>query len=124
MIVWRRDFEQKVRALEQLGVQFFGDEALLEEVRTTSEVEMSSGETLQIEWLVISPINTGGWGCIVQSEAGDFGGFFDPCQSVHFDLWGRVQSGPTQSDLQGLPWSFSEAEDTIIVDTSRAPTTE
>lgn len=124
VVVWRRDFAQKVQALELLGVDFSGNANLLEEVRATDEIEIEPGRVLHFEWFVVSPINTGGIGCIVRSDAGDLGGFYDPCQDVHFDLWGRVRIGPTEADLQALPWNISEDGNEIIVNVGGAPRLE
>lgn len=124
VVVWRRDFEQKVQALEILGVDFNGNASLLEEVRANQEIEIEPDRVLRFEWFVVSPINIGGYGCIVLPDAGDLGGFYDPCQDVHFDLWGRVGKGPTEVDLQVLPWSISDDDSAIFVDVSNAPRLE
>lgn len=124
VVVWRRNFEQKVQALNLLGVEVNGNADLLEEVRTTDKIEIEPDLVLHVEWFVVSPINTGGYGCIVLPDAGDFGGFVDPCQGVHFDLWGRVQSGPTEADLQIPPWNISEDASVITVDVGNAPRLE
>lgn len=124
VVVWRRNFEQKVQALDLLGVEVSGNADLLEEVRVTDEIEIEPNLVLNFEWFVVSPINTGGYGCIVLSGAGNSGGFFDPCQGVHFDLWGRVQSGPTEVDLQVPPWNISDDASVITVDVGKAPRLE
>ena len=121
VVVWRRDFGQKVHALELLGIDIGGDANLLEEIRNNEEIKIEPNRILGIEWFVVSPINTGGYGCIVQPNAGDLGGFYDPCQDVHFDIWGRVERGPTDADLQVLPWSISEDGTVIAVDIAGAP---
>ncbi len=121
VVIWRRNFAQKVQALELLGADFNGNADLLEEIRATAEIEIEPGRVLHFEWFVVSPINTGGYGCIVLSEAGDLGGFYDPCQDVHFDLWGRVRTGATKVDLQVLPWSISDDGNVITVDVGDAP---
>jgi ubiquinol-cytochrome c reductase iron-sulfur subunit len=121
VVVWRRDFEQKVQSLELLGVEIDGNADLLEMVRTSDQIEIEPDLVLHFEWFVESPINTGGYGCIVLSDAGDLGGFYDPCQDVHFDLWGRVRSGSTEADLQILPWNISDDASVITVDVGNAP---
>ncbi len=120
-VIWRRDFAQQVEALEQLGVQISENPDLLNQIKTSGEIEIEPGRVLRVEWFVVSPINVGGYGCIVLQNAGDFGGFFDPCQSVHFDLWGQVKSGPTKENLKVLPWSKSDDGTTIYVDLANAP---
>ncbi|WP_170409337.1 hypothetical protein [Ruegeria atlantica] len=124
VVIWRRDFKQKVQALELLGVEINGNANFLEEVRVNEEIEIEPDRVLRFEWFVVSPINTGGHGCIALPDAGDLGGFYDPCQDVHFDLWGRVRKGPTNMDLQVLPWSISDDSSAIIVDVSNAPRLE
>lgn len=69
----------------------------------------------------MSPVNTGGLGCIVTPNDGDFGGFLDPCEDVHFDLWGRVQAGPTEANLQVLSYRISQDGRFNFVDLSEAP---
>ncbi len=124
VVIWRRDFVQKVQALELLGFEFNGNTSLLEEVRAKAEIEIEPDRVLRFEWFVVSPINTGGYGCMVLPDAGDLGGFFDPCQDVHFDLWGRVGKGPTEVDLQVFPWSISDDGSAVTVDVSNAPRLE
>ncbi|MEP2761434.1 MAG: hypothetical protein ABJP66_20460 [Hyphomicrobiales bacterium] len=124
VVVWRRNYTQKVEALELLGADFRENPNLLEEIRDIGEIEIESGYVLRFEWFVVSPINTGGHGCIVQPDAGDFGGFYDPCQEVHFDLWGQVQIGATETHLQAIPWSMSDDGTLITVDLKEAPKLE
>ncbi|WP_170333325.1 hypothetical protein [Ruegeria arenilitoris] len=124
VIIWRRNFEQKVQALELLGFEFNSNASLLDEVRANEEIEIEPDRVLRFEWFVVSPINTGGYGCIVRPVSGDLGGFYDPCEDVHFDLWGRVGKGPTEVDLQVLPWSISDDRSAITVDVSNAPRLE
>jgi len=119
--IWRRSFEQKVQALEQLGMVVGDDPGLLEAIRTTAEYELEPGRMLRFEWFVVSPINIGGYGCLSLADAGDFDGFFDPCQDVHFDLWGRVRQGPTDANLAIPPWSISDDGQFIIIDISDSP---
>lgn len=124
VVVWRRDFEQKVQALEQLGANVSGDADLLGEVRMTDAIEIEPDRVLHLDWFVVFPINTGAYGCVVLSDAGDLGGFFDPCQRAHFDLWGRVQTGANGADLQVPPWHISEDSRVITVDIGNAPRPE
>jgi ubiquinol-cytochrome c reductase iron-sulfur subunit len=124
IVVWHRDFAQKIEALELLGIDVSENPDLLEKVRSNGEIEIEPGRLLRSEWFVVSPINTGGYGCVVLSNAGDFGGFLDPCQDVHFDLWGRVQTGPTKTGLQVLSWTISHDGNTITVDVDDAPKLE
>lgn len=121
VVVWRRDHDQKIEALELLGANIGERPDLLAEIWDIGEIEIEPGHVLRFEWFVVSPINTGGYGCIVLPDAGEFGGFYDPCQDVHFDLWGQVQTGPTQTDLQAIPWSISNDGTVITVDLKEAP---
>lgn len=124
VIVWRRDFDQQIDALEILGADIRENPKLLEEVKTSGEIEIEPGRVMPLEWFVVGSINRGGYGCIVLPRAGDFGGFLDPCQDVHFDLWGQVKSGPTETDLQLLPWSMSDDGEAIYIDIADAPAME
>ncbi|MEM7722076.1 MAG: hypothetical protein AAF376_06850 [Pseudomonadota bacterium] len=121
VLIWRRNFEQKVLAFEQIGANFDENPELLEEIRNAQEMEIEPGRVLRFEWVVLSPLNTGGLGCAVLADAGDFGGFLDPCQNAHFDLWGRPRRGPTDADLYVIPWAMSDDGQTITVDVAGAP---
>ncbi|MEP0961084.1 MAG: hypothetical protein ABJQ70_10290 [Roseobacter sp.] len=121
VLVWRRDLTQKIEALKLLDVNFTENPNLLEEIRDIGEIEIEPGSVFRFEWFAVSPINIGGHGCIVQPDAGDYGGFYDSCQGVHFDLWGRVHAGPTQRDLQVIPWRWSDDGSVMWVDTKNAP---
>lgn len=70
----------------------------------------------QLRVLVVSTVNTGGLGCIALANAGDAGGFFDPCDDVHFDAWGRVAKGGPAADLMLSPIDLSEDRETLRVD--------
>lgn len=121
IVIWRRSFKQKVQALEQLGIAANGNAKLIDEIKSSAEIEVESGLVVHLEWFVVSPINTGGYRCNVLPGAGTFDGFFDPCRGVHFDLWGRVRSGPTKKDLVIPPWVISGDEKHILVNVSDAP---
>lgn len=121
VIVWRRDFAQQIHALDLLGIDLSKHANALEELRARGEIELEAGRTLRVEWFVVGAINPGGYGCMVVPTIRDVGGFFDPCQEVLFDLWGRVSDGPTKDDLQVLPWRFSERNKWVFVDVAGAP---
>ena len=121
VVVWRRDYAQQIKALEHIGLHVGEDLKLLDEVKANGAIEIESGKVLRLEWFVVSPINVGGYGCIVLRNAGDFGGFFDSCQSVHFDLWGQAKAGPTKANLKPIPWTLSDDGTTIYVDLTSAP---
>lgn len=121
VVLWRRDEAQQIKALEQLGVHVGDDPELRDQVKANSAIEIEPGKILRLEWFAVSPINIGGYGCIVLSNAGEFGGFFDPCQSVHFDLWGQTKTGPTKVNLKPIPWKLSNDGTTIYVDLADAP---
>lgn len=53
-------------------------------------------------WLVQSGVCTH-LGCVPLGEAGDFGGWFCPCHGSHYDLSGRIRSGPAPRNLDIPP---------------------
>jgi ubiquinol-cytochrome c reductase iron-sulfur subunit len=76
------------------------------------------------EWLIVSPVNTGGIGCLVIPNAELHDGFYDSCQNVHFDMWGRVMSGPTDKNLIVVPATYVNDKAKIIFDLSNLPEME
>jgi len=50
------------------------------------------------EWLVMIGVCTH-LGCVPIGEAGDFGGWFCPCNGSHYDTAGRVRKGPAPENL-------------------------
>jgi ubiquinol-cytochrome c reductase iron-sulfur subunit len=122
VVVWRRDYAQQIKALEQLGVVIGTNPNMLDEIKANGEIEIQRGRVLRLEWFVVSAINTHAYACIVLQNAGDFDGFFDPCRGDHFDLWGKVKKGgPSQANLKALPWIISEDGTTVYVDIAGAP---
>ena len=91
IIIWRRSNEEIAQAMALLDPKVTPETwlTMLHDGRLAQELE--ADEFARLEWFVVSPINTGGMGCLVLAKAGDYRGFFDPCQSAHFDLWGRLQ---------------------------------
>lgn len=51
-------------------------------------------------------------------------GFYDPCPNVHFDMWGRVVSGPTDKNLIVVPATYVNDKTKIIFDLSNLPEVE
>ncbi len=119
--VWRRDFQQKVQAFEQLGIDVSPSEQRLENVRTNAAIEIGQGRVLRFEWFVVNPVNVGGSRCVVIPQAGDLGGFYDPCQHIHFDLWGRAEDGSTEVKLQVVPWRISDDGSEIHIEVVSTP---
>lgn len=64
--------------------------------------------TIDHEWFFVIALNPDGLGCFVNSRMGNFGGFFDPCRGAHFDLTGRVRSGPVTENLVVVPGRLTE----------------
>lgn len=87
----------------------------------TLAFELGSEKFSRLEWFVVSPINTGGIGCVVLARAGEYGGFFDPCQGAHFDLWGRIQKGPTTQNLKVAPINLAEDGQSELIDLTDMP---
>jgi len=62
------------------------------------------------EWLVIVGI-CNHLGCVPRGQRatdpkGDYGGWFCPCHGSHFDLSGRVRSGPAPTNMDVPPYAF------------------
>lgn len=124
IVIWHRDPAEIATALSQMSPDVSSDQ-WLQFVRSING-ESVSAELRQefysrVQWFVVSPINVGGHGCISAAQAGDYGGFFDPCQNVHFDMWGRRMKGPTEEHLLVPPYRFTEYGLNIVVDLSEMP---
>ncbi|WP_170427923.1 ubiquinol cytochrome C oxidoreductase [Ruegeria arenilitoris] len=100
VVIWRRDQDEMARALEQfdptIPLEDWAEAIHSGALERGIEPEVFAN----VEWFIASPISTAGFGCIVQTKAGDFDGFFDPCAGVHYDMWGRPQKGPTDTKLK------------------------
>ncbi len=121
VVVWRRDQQEILSALAQLDLGFSNEE-LQAALDNGTLVNIFGAEVLhRVEWFVASPINVGGFGCVVLTQAGDFGGFLDPCQKVHFDLWGRPRKGPTTHDLTVITPRFDDGGKSLILDLRDLP---
>jgi len=57
------------------------------------------------EWLICIGVCTH-LGCIPQSDAGNWGGYFCPCHGSHYDHAGRIRMGPAPKNLEVPPHSF------------------
>ncbi len=93
--------------------QYFNDGSL--------EDALGSQDFARLDWFIVSAISTASFGCIVLSQAGDYGGFLDPCQGVHFDMLGRPQKGPSLDRLPSHPIYFTESGQALVIDISRLP---
>lgn len=121
VLIWRRDRHEMTAAIEQFW-----------STSTPSNDEASSGRPIlsqmvsydpafMAEWLIVSPVNTGGIGCLVLPKTELHDGFYDPCQNTHFDMWGRVVSGPTDKNLIIVPATYVNDKAKIIFDLSNLP---
>lgn len=119
--VWRRSYEQKVQALEQLGFQLRSKRELLQFIRTHDEFELTQDRILNFEWFVVSPVNSDQRGCVVIPDAGSLNGFYDYCENTHFDLWGRAKTEEGDISLHVFPWALSDDRSMLTVDVSSAP---
>ena len=45
-------------------------------------------------------------GCVPNSGAGEFKGWFCPCHGSHYDLSGRIRKGPAPKNLEIPPYDF------------------
>ncbi len=121
VVIWRRDQAEMAAAMSQADPSI-PQEDWAEALNDGSLATLLGPEEFaRIEWLIVSPINTGGFGCIVLTKAGDYDGFFDPCQGAHFDLWGRPQRGPTDKNLKVHPIYFAEGGQSLVLDLSTLP---
>ncbi len=116
VLIWRRNLPQMATALTQMDPSFEYDEVLASLKDGSLEADMDPEQFTYLEWLVISPVDIGGIGCVTLPGAGDFGGFFDPCRGSHFDLWGRVKKGPSKHDLQVVPARFDHNHLYVFID--------
>ncbi|EEE36354.1 ubiquinol-Cytochrome c reductase, iron-sulfur subunit [Rhodobacteraceae bacterium KLH11] len=119
VVIWRSDLEEIATAMAQAEpdipledwTEFLNNGSLARELGPEAYARM--------EWFVVSPISTAGFGCIVLTKAGDFDGFFDPCRGTHFDTWGRPQRGPARENLTTHPISFTEDRQSLVLEISR-----
>ncbi|SDX50142.1 ubiquinol-cytochrome c reductase iron-sulfur subunit [Ruegeria halocynthiae] len=123
VLLWRRDLKEIATAMAQFDPETSKDE--WSEVLENGALEFEIGRDAytNLEWFIASPINVGGYGCVVLAKAGDYDGFFDPCQSVHFDMWGRPKQGPSMENLVIPPAQFTEDRRSILFDLSKMPST-
>ena len=121
IVIWRRNSEEIAKAMALLDPTSSPKEWLTVLNDGTLALELGSEGFSRLEWFVVSPVNTGGMGCVVLTKAGDFGGFFDPCQGAHFDLWGRIQKGPTAQNLKVAPMKLAEDGQSVLIDLTEMP---
>jgi len=126
IVIWRRNNAEIARAMALLDPATSPEEWLAVVKDGTLALELGADKFARLEcaeWFIVSPINTGGIGCVVLTKAGDYRGFFDPCQGAHFDLWGHLQKGPTPEDLKVVPMNVSEDGQSVLIDLTEVPTT-
>lgn len=121
IVIWRRDRAEMARAGAQAAPGTSIEEWSGALADGSFAREAGPEALLRLEWVFASPVNVGGDGCMVRAQAGDFGGFFDPCQNVHFDMWGTVKKGPTGENLKVTPARFGEDPKTVLLDLSDMP---
>lgn len=124
VMIWRRDRNEMTAAIEQfLSTSTPPDDEASSGRQILSQM-FSYDPAFMAEWLIVSPVNTGGIGCLVIPNAALHDGFFDSCQNVHFDMWGRVMSGPTDKNLIVVPATYVNDKTKIIFDLSNLPEVE
>ena len=100
VVIWRRSLPQMATALVQWDSSLAYDD-ILESLQDGSlEADMDPKQFTYLEWLVISPVDMGGIGCVTLADAGVFGGFFDPWRCTHFDIWGRGHKSASEHESQ------------------------
>lgn len=122
IVLWRRDITEIAAAMAQIDPDVSKEEWLNVLNDGTFAFEIGPEAYNRLEWFIASPINVGGYGCIVHPKVGDYDGFLDPCQAVHFDMWGRPKAGPTTENLKVTPAWFSEDLQSVYLDLSDMPT--
>lgn len=123
VVLWRRSLAEMATAMAQIEPSIPEKDWFAALNDGSLKYDLGPEKFSRLEWLVISPINAGGYGCIVRTKAGDYGGFFDACQTVHFDLWGRPRKGPTNENLRVAPAQVAEDQRSIYIDVSDLPST-
>ncbi len=123
VVLWRRSIAEMAAAMAQIEPTIPESDWFAALSDGSLKRDLGPEKFSRLEWLAISPINTGGFGCIIRTKAGDYGGFFDPCQTVHFDLWGHPRKGPTNENLRVAPSQFAEDLRSIYLDVSGMPST-
>lgn len=93
--IWRRNRNEMTTAIAQLWGSSSPKNAQVSVDNQTLDQVLNSELAFMAEWLIVSPVNTGGFGCLVLPKAELHDGFNDSCQNTHFDMWGRAMSGPT-----------------------------
>lgn len=123
IVVWHRDLEEIATAMAQLEPKIPREEWSTALTDGTLALEIGADAYTRLEWFISSAVNVDGIGCIVLSKAGDYEGFFDPCQGTHFDLWGRSVKGPMPQSLKVTPAQFSDDRLTVLLDLTEMPKT-
>lgn len=121
IVVWRRDPAEIATAMAQFDPDVSKEKWLQVLNDGTLASEIGADAYTRMEWFIVSPVNVGGYGCITRAKAGDYEGFFDPCQAVHFDMWGRKMKGPTKENLKVPPFQFTEDGRAVFLDLSEMP---
>ncbi len=101
--VWRRNEDDVALAKQQDDPNQWANTTSLKTDGSKTTPAYDKDLTTDHEWLFVVAINPDGFGCIVKSRMGDFGGFFDPCRAAHFDLSGRARKGPAAANLVIIP---------------------
>jgi ubiquinol-cytochrome c reductase iron-sulfur subunit len=73
-------------------------------------VPMRDGKPVK-QWVVVLGACTH-LGCVPNTNAGEYGGWFCPCHGSQFDTAGRIRKGPAARNLDKLPVQF--LSDTLI----------
>lgn len=124
VLIWRRSRQEIAAALVQLNPQFSVDEVLTALEDGSLLTEIGAEEFTSLEWLVLSPVNVGGIGCLVTRKTGDTHGFHDPCNKSDFDLWGRAVEGSTTENLKIVPSRFIDDNQIVLLDVTDMPSTD
>lgn len=112
--LWRRSPAEIARAREQDIPALWPDTSARHPLFAPHMPAYDRIRTMDGAWLAVWAVCPRP-GCIVRARMGDYGGFFCPCDSAHFDLAGRFRKGPFVRNLQSAPISFSpDGEDVVL----------
>ncbi len=100
VVVWRRNADEIEAAKQQDIYEQWPNPFSVISGQIEPQPAHDANLTVDHEWFFVSALNPSGFGCVVLSRAGDYGGFFDPCRGSHFDLSGRIRKGPSTENLR------------------------
>ncbi|QFT91823.1 Ubiquinol-cytochrome c reductase iron-sulfur subunit [Roseovarius sp. THAF9] len=114
LLIWHRNADQTERALSQDILKDWRDRRPERGGSGQLLLPYDRNRTIDHEWLAIWNVCPR-FGCVPLAQHGDFGGFFCPCGSSHFDMAGRIRKGPALSNMRTVPARISDDRQYIDV---------